>query len=580
MIDTEPERLSIDESASMFLYSHAEVDQDLCYFTTFEDEVTGLQHYLPECDGDCFNCPVGFEAFNSLGGFSIESFSCAIEYDQIKFDGDALDLYLAHEEKTKEDNNRMQGTDKKVPLGDFSLLSTCQESVLGAEAAVTDSNLNCNAREDSCLENVPLESHSSCSRKGERDIELVDASSRAMVFECPCDKNSLLLDKMTAQDLRQVFSGMFGRETSVLDRQWLKRHILFGLQNQGEIVNGLNLLDCGKTSKADEGETVILSSKSSSRSAPDSTDISDDQFIEKNHVKREKFYGCNSLESASSPVREIKFASVDETNIANILVTRKRTYRPTRIWTKGLQEQKSRYHSRKWGASTKNARKDSLLARSHKQHHQKGIGVAHLVFQKESLEGSCIPVPFDLRVQEGQSMKNTSLVNDFDGCNDNRASVSTEDLDMETSLADSEKDISQSDCATRIKKARKQRRRHRRWTPSEVMKLVDGVSKYGVGKWTHIKKLLFSSSSYRTSVNLKDKWRNLLKASRNDMQKKRKRDEEGMCREASCNNMHKKRKIEHRETQASYQLPESVWNQIRELAVIYSYPGESKSNVS
>ncbi|EEF32959.1 conserved hypothetical protein [Ricinus communis] len=467
-----------------------------------------------------------------------------------------------------EDNNRMQGTDKKVPLGDFSLLSTC------AEAAVTDSNLNCNAREDSCLENVPLESHSSCSQKGERDIELVDASSRAMVFECPCDKNSLLLDKMTAQDLRQVFSGMFGRETSVLDKQWLKRHILFGLQNQGEIVNGLNLLDCGKTSKADEGETVILSSKSSSRSAPDSTDISDDQFIEKNHVKREKFYGCNSLESASSPVREIKFASVDETNIANILVTRKRTYRPTRIWTKGLQEQKSRYHSRKWGASTKNARKDSLLARSHKQHHQKGIGVAHLVFQKESLEGSCIPVPFDLRVQEGQSMKNTSLVGFYlEVLNRKhycvsfiavillfRASVSTEDLDMETSLADSEKDISQSDCATRIKKARKQRRRHRRWTPSEVMKLVDGVSKYGVGKWTHIKKLLFSSSSYRTSVNLKDKWRNLLKASRNDMQKKR--------------------KIEHRETQASYQLPESVWNQIRELAVIYSYPGESKSNVS
>lgn len=26
---------------------------------------------------------------------------------------------------------------------------------------------------------------------------------------------------------------------------------------------------------------------------------------------------------------------------------------------------------------------------------------------------------------------------------------------------------------------------------------------YGVGKWTHIKKLLFSSSSHRTSVNLK-----------------------------------------------------------------------------
>ncbi|KAF2300993.1 hypothetical protein GH714_019013 [Hevea brasiliensis] len=57
------------------------------------------------------------------------------------------------------------------------------------------------------------------------------------------------------------------------------------------------------------------------------------------------------------------------------------------------------------------------------------------------------------------------------------------------------------------------RKHHRAWTLSEVMKLVQGVSRYGAGRWSEIKRLAFASYSYRTSVDLKDKWRNLLKAS-------------------------------------------------------------------
>nr|XP_034899953.1 uncharacterized protein LOC118037906 isoform X1 [Populus alba]XP_034899954.1 uncharacterized protein LOC118037906 isoform X1 [Populus alba] len=57
------------------------------------------------------------------------------------------------------------------------------------------------------------------------------------------------------------------------------------------------------------------------------------------------------------------------------------------------------------------------------------------------------------------------------------------------------------------------RKHHRAWTLSEVTKLVEGVSRYGAGRWSEIKRLAFASYSYRTSVDLKDKWRNLLKAS-------------------------------------------------------------------
>ena len=47
------------------------------------------------------------------------------------------------------------------------------------------------------------------------------------------------------------------------------------------------------------------------------------------------------------------------------------------------------------------------------------------------------------------------------------------------------------------------RKHHRAWTLTEVTTLVEGVSKYGAGKWSEIKKFSFSSHSHRTSVDLK-----------------------------------------------------------------------------
>lgn len=47
------------------------------------------------------------------------------------------------------------------------------------------------------------------------------------------------------------------------------------------------------------------------------------------------------------------------------------------------------------------------------------------------------------------------------------------------------------------------RKHHRPWTLGEVVKLVEGVAKYGAGRWSEIKRLAFASYSYRTSVDLK-----------------------------------------------------------------------------
>ncbi|KAJ1398430.1 SANT/Myb domain [Sesbania bispinosa] len=111
---------------------------------------------------------------------------------------------------------------------------------------------------------------------------------------------------------------------------------------------------------------------------------------------------------------------------------------------------------------------------------------------------------------------------------------------------------------------RKDRRKHQRmWTLSEVMKLVDGISEYGVGRWTDIKRFLFSSSSYRTPIDLRDKWRNLLRAS-------------------SAQKFNKK-EAEQNDELALRPLPSNVVRRVCELAKIHPYPrqrGSKKSCVS
>lgn len=69
---------------------------------------------------------------------------------------------------------------------------------------------------------------------------------------------------------------------------------------------------------------------------------------------------------------------------------------------------------------------------------------------------------------------------------------------------DSSEDTSDDNIATvPTAKGGMRRKHHRAWTLVEVMKLVDGVSKCGAGRWSEIKRLAFASYSYRTSVDLK-----------------------------------------------------------------------------
>ncbi|TYH89441.1 hypothetical protein ES332_D01G261200v1 [Gossypium tomentosum] len=131
--------------------------------------------------------------------------------------------------------------------------------------------------------------------------------------------------------------------------------------------------------------------------------------------------------------------------------------------------------------------------------------------------------------------------------------------DCELSASESEDECKRT---KRFKTACDRRKHQRMWTLAEVIKLVDGIAQYGVGRWTDIKKLLFASSAYRTPVDLRDKWRNLLRS--------------------SSAHKHNRKELQGETNVKHYvrPLPKTVVCRIRELATIHPYPKARSPNLS
>ncbi|KAJ6742552.1 TRF-LIKE 8 [Salix viminalis] len=150
-----------------------------------------------------------------------------------------------------------------------------------------------------------------------------------------------------------------------------------------------------------------------------------------------------------------------------------------------------------------------------------------------SLTGPSAQAPFESRPRRGRPKKSLPL-----------------------SFLESEDDESEDDCVKkRICKKSNDRRKHQRmWTTPEVMKLIDGIAQYGTGRWTDIKKLMFSSTAYRTPIDLRDKWRNLLRASGAQKRKSNKKEDKEKLKDVVRS------------------LPSSVFRRVRELASLHPYP--------
>ncbi|GMI93670.1 TRF-like 6 [Hibiscus trionum] len=372
-------------------------------------------------------------------------------------------------------------------------------------------------------------------------------------------KGEICLDNLSIKELHEVFKATFGRDTTVKDKLWLKRRIAMGLTNSCDVSTTTFVIKDNKLLKKDNEDGANNVNLATVKEFP--------------AVAVE--YSGDMLNSLSSQIDENQTVSavrsgnnVVENNFANEDLAAdqraaKRVRKPTKRYIEELSETESKEYNGNSGrllASTKNIELRPLPSKSHARLARNASLEGRTVITRlDSLGGFGIQVPCVYRVRRSRPRKNVTALLKFHpsgmsmtstfikrGLDVHGSEMSNESMDkvlvaksspeqaphqfalesnkeksstdwgqnMELKYVDPSGDTSDDNVVTvPTAKGGIRRKHHRAWTLSEVMKLVEGVSKYGAGRWSEIKRLAFASYSYRTSVDLKDKWRNLLKAS-------------------------------------------------------------------
>ncbi|XP_043706973.1 uncharacterized protein LOC122656495 isoform X2 [Telopea speciosissima] len=431
--------------------------------------------------------------------------------------------------------------------------------------------------EKTLLETLPLPSTSlnnsdanesgsveTCSKPKDGPINhgsLASAISTGLKPDFSRFKGEICLDNLTIRELHETFKATFGRETSVKDKLWLKRRITMGLTNS---------CDVSITPFIIRDKTLVRKVDKESRKDADGT-LHMGQDIVKDNSKESPSSATNQMEGrkliSGKRLRKpnVEYGCKIEGNNQTEERAVKRVRKPTRRYIEELSEVECRECTGRLVSSVKKSGHYQPSPISHVRHacntHSERTT---FVTREDSLGGSGVQVPYVSRVRRGRPRKNFMALMKFhpsgmgvaaklvkkalgvrmsqpdsdiankiwrSGSNpkrtqqpfivnaknerkpvvisslEQRRNVEQENLDPYGSNSDDNiSTVSTTKGGTR-------RKHHRAWTLCEVMKLVEGVSRYGAGRWAEIKRIAFASQTYRTSVDLKDKWRNLLRAS-------------------------------------------------------------------
>ncbi|XP_022724214.1 uncharacterized protein LOC111280935 [Durio zibethinus] len=369
-------------------------------------------------------------------------------------------------------------------------------------------------------------------------------------------KGEICLDNLSIKELHEVFKATFGRDTTVKDKQWLKRRIAMGLTNSCDVSTTTIVIKDNKLvkkGKVDSSNNVDLGTgKEHPAIGVEYHEVSLNNHgiqIDEHQTTSGTRLENNDLENNCA----IEDLAVDQR-------AAKRVRKPTKRYIEELSEAKSKEDGGRLITSTKNIGIRPSVLKSHaRPARNASLEGRTVIIRLDSLGGSGIQVPCVYRVRRSRPRKNVmallkyhpsdmgmtatfvrkgldvrSSQMDNGSLNKVLEANSTSEQTPQQFVTESKKEKPSAELGQNMApkyvdpsgdtsddkvvtvptaKGGTRRKHHRAWTLSEVMKLVEGVSKYGAGRWSEIKRLAFASYSYRTSVDLKDKWRNLLKAS-------------------------------------------------------------------
>ncbi|XP_027125345.1 uncharacterized protein [Coffea arabica] len=370
-------------------------------------------------------------------------------------------------------------------------------------------------------------------------------------------KGEICLDNLTVKELQETFRATFGRETFVKDKRWLKRRISMGLTNSCDFSTTAFMIKDNEVLKKDKKENrkksavykdLVVGVASETAGGPtnglnrlaDSNPNFDDRKTESLLLEHDSVREDPSLEQR----------------------TAKRVRKPTKRYIEEMSEEESRGSSGRLVSVVKSFEHRQSCSKACTMPVQNvRLAGRPMVTRQDSLGGSGVQVPYVSRVRKGRprenfmpfmpsgiglatrtvrralgepgpapqdEMQNEVLKSSLSpGWNQQPIAAASENDNhhlerkevelekyVELKRMDSFEDNSDDNMGTVPASSGGMRRKHHRpWSLTEVVKLVEGVARYGAGRWSEIKRLAFASYSYRTSVDLKDKWRNLLRAS-------------------------------------------------------------------
>ncbi|XP_011040065.1 PREDICTED: uncharacterized protein LOC105136426 isoform X4 [Populus euphratica] len=370
-------------------------------------------------------------------------------------------------------------------------------------------------------------------------------------------KGEICLDNLSIKELHETFKATFGRETTVKDKQWLKRRISMGLTNSCDVSVTSFIIKDNKLVKKGNEEISNCMDGSYAEDLP----IGNQKDLPTSLVSQLDYHQV-------VPEKRLENPNLDENSGSDDHQTEQRAAKRVRKPTKRYIEELSEVESKESNGRLMNLAKNpghGLISLKSRVGLVRNVplGGRTVVTRLDSLGGYGIQVPCVSRVRRSRPRKNFMALLKFnpsgmgmeatlakkvlgdhsfptdDGKESRvlKASSTPEHVhhqfigvpekdkqfsvmsaiglghNTELKCINSSRDSDDNVVTVPTPKGGIRRKHHRAWTLSEVMKLVEGVSRYGAGRWSEIKRLAFASYSYRTSVDLKDKWRNLLKAS-------------------------------------------------------------------
>ncbi|RVW52060.1 hypothetical protein CK203_079593 [Vitis vinifera] len=396
-------------------------------------------------------------------------------------------------------------------------------------------------------------------------------------------KGEICLDNLSIRELHETFKATFGRETSVKDKQWLKRRIAMGLTNSCDVSTTTFILKDNKSMKKVKEECC---------KSVDGTLIEDTVVGAKNDNCRDSPTSRNNRGEAHQILsgKRLRNSSVEydcgSDDLHTEQIAGKRIRKPTKRYIEELSEADSREYGGRLTSSVKNSVHGQSSPKSQARPVRNVCSEGKTVVTRlDSLGGSGVQVPYVFRVRRSRPRKNFMALMKFNtnsmgmaaklvkkalgvrsSRTDNVRSSRTDNEggnkvlqsrpapkrlqlpvrhhileDDETELigepvkheqcsvadtieleqrvelkhVDSSGDTSDDNIATvPTAKGGMRRKHHRAWTLSEVMKLVDGVSRYGAGSGLRSSGLPLRPIHTEPQLTSRyDKWRNLLRAS-------------------------------------------------------------------